>query len=53
MKNASKSYKMEISKAYELYQRNIGNKLRQTKKSDSKKFWNILNSIGSNKKKKA
>ncbi|CAG2184425.1 unnamed protein product [Mytilus edulis] len=34
MKNASKSYKIEISKANELYQRNIGNKLRQTKKSD-------------------
>lgn len=50
MKEASKSYKFELNKAYEVYQQNMGNKLRQKSKSDSKGFWKILNEIGAGKK---
>jgi ribosomal protein L18E len=45
MIQCSKQYKQITNKAYNNYQFRLGNELRTTSKTNSKKFWKILDSF--------
>ena len=45
MKTASKEYKNELTKYFQTFQTRFENGLRNTSKTDPKKFWGILNRI--------
>ncbi len=45
MKTASKEYKNELTNNFQNFQTRFENRLRNTSKTDPKKFWSILNRI--------
>ena len=50
LKAASKSYKQELSRSFATHQLKLEKELRQTSKTNTKEFWNILNKFSKKQK---